>query len=504
MRPSKAFAAVLLVVVALAAASLACEGGDLVDLYLHPNDPSPSDLALTPVAWPMPPPPTEAMWGPMWATLYAPKGNSHQAPTNVMWESSSDQIANLYSDGYSPTTPFSQLFGNLDQAATIASMKAAIPDLKYSQRMVIQQNAWVASAFDLSGTFTQPLVTASGTLPPTNQPWFTTVHMIDHYNVDGKIDQEYSVTDMASMLHEAGVDGFQNMTVGKLAMEMPMTEEVPSDDPASDGIASAILAKLGGGPFSAWLPSGLPRNMPTTYHSPYGDAVGDVPEVESRLLGLRDAQVVVPLIIQQGNAFGIVYRYTAAGTYGSPIKFSNGKAVPPFDTRMEFYGIALGDVDATGHIQAWNMINRLDNPINPDQFGTAPGITTTQEVAPEVTPLSDDYGDEFMDNGDTTDTEPAPIDAVTATPPAGGLTATPAASGTTCTVTAPQKVNLRQGPGTSFAIGGTLPAGQTAEADGQAQDGNGRAWFHIGAMNLWARSDVVTGDCAALPEIAPG
>jgi uncharacterized protein YgiM (DUF1202 family) len=72
-----------------------------------------------------------------------------------------------------------------------------------------------------------------------------------------------------------------------------------------------------------------------------------------------------------------------------------------------------------------------------------------------------------------------------------GCTVTPAGS---------QTVNLRSGPGTNFAVAGSLRPGETAAIDGQAAGGTGAIWYHL-ASGSWVRSDVVTtsGSCASLP-----
>jgi hypothetical protein len=61
-------------------------------------------------------------------------------------------------------------------------------------------------------------------------------------------------------------------------------------------------------------------------------------------------------------------------------------------------------------------------------------------------------------------------------------------------------VNLRQGPGTDFAIAGTLVSGDSLEAVGQAQGTDGQTWWNL-AAGAWVRSDVVNeeGPCDTLP-----
>jgi hypothetical protein len=358
--------------------------------------------------------------------------------------------------------------------------------------MSIIQNDWAALSFDLSGTFTQPLVTANGTLPPTNQPWSATVQMLVHINQDGKIDREYSAADMVAVLHESGVAGFENVTVGTNALEKPMTEITPSTDPAASTAAARLVDAVGNGPFLIWLPSGVQKNYYTTdvtYHSPYGDFFNDASEVEDNLLQLASEPLEVPMIIRQGNLIAMAFTYRGSVDY--PVEFANGTTIPANHQPIQFSGVVLGQVDAEGNGEAWVMYNRLDNPITTDKF-PVPGATEQATLpAPEatLTPAAPD----------ATLTPTAPEVSPSPSP---SPTATTANSTATCTISAPQTVNLRSGAGTNFAAGGTLAAGQNAEADGQAQGSDGQTWYHLASQNLWVRSDIVTGDCGTLPQVA--
>ena len=72
-----------------------------------------------------------------------------------------------------------------------------------------------------------------------------------------------------------------------------------------------------------------------------------------------------------------------------------------------------------------------------------------------------------------------------------------------CSVSSGGTVNLRSGPGTNFAVPGTLSAGQALTAVGQAQGADGFVWWQLDGGEQWVRSDVVTedGDCEALPVV---
>ena len=244
---------------------------------------------------------------------------------------------------------------------------------------------------------------------------------------------------------------------------------------------------VGNGPFLIWLPSGVQKNFystDVTYHSPYGTFINDASDVENNLLQVASQPLEVPMIVRQGNLIGMAFTYT--GSVDSPINFPDGTTIPANHQPFQFSGVVLGQVDAAGNGEAWVMYNRLDNPITTDKF-PVPGATVQAGTpAAQMTPSAPE---------------------VTATPAAGEtiLAPTPsAATSVTCSVSAPQKVNLRTGAGASFAVGGTLAAGQSADADGQAQGSDGKTWYHLVSQNLWVRSDIVTGDCGTLPEVAAG
>lgn len=464
MQKWKVFASLLLVMTALAAATLACDLGNAV--YGMTTPMPVAVLAATIASFP---PPSLSNLG-------------------AAYSSNPDQLATLYASGVIPATPFAQLFGDMDQVESIKALKSAIPDLKVNTRMSIVQSDWMAWSFDLSGTFTQPLVTANGTLPPTHQPWFTTVQMLVHLTQDGQIDQEYSAVDMVAVLHETGVAGFEHVQVGAHALEKPMTEITPSTDPAASAAAATLMDAVGNGPFLIWLPSGVQQDYYTTdvtYHSPYGDFSNDASEVEDNLLQLASEPLEVPMIIRQGNLIGMAFTYRGSLDY--PVEFADGTTLPANHQPVQFSGVVLGQVDVEGNGEAWVMYNRLDNPITTDNF-PVPGATEQATLpAPEatLTPVAEQA------------TLPTP--EATLTPTATATTANATAS---CTLSASQTVNLRAGAGTNFALGGSLAAGQSAEADGQAQANDGQTWYHLPSQNLWVRSDVVTGNCGTLPQIA--
>jgi WD40 repeat protein len=77
-------------------------------------------------------------------------------------------------------------------------------------------------------------------------------------------------------------------------------------------------------------------------------------------------------------------------------------------------------------------------------------------------------------------------------------------SASACTISAPGNANLRSGPGTDFDRAGSLSAGQTAEADGQAIGPDGLIWFRL-TDGAWVRSDVIdaSAECEGVETVTP-
>jgi len=75
---------------------------------------------------------------------------------------------------------------------------------------------------------------------------------------------------------------------------------------------------------------------------------------------------------------------------------------------------------------------------------------------------------------------------------------TMAASDCTITNSGSQNVNLRSGPGTSFAVSSTLRPGESMAVDGQADN-----WWRL-SNGSWVRSDLVTAtdSCSSVPTVS--
>jgi hypothetical protein len=88
--------------------------------------------------------------------------------------------------------------------------------------------------------------------------------------------------------------------------------------------------------------------------------------------------------------------------------------------------------------------------------------------------------------------------------PAAATTTSTSATAAVCTVSVTTTANQRGGPGTTFALVGTLSAGQTTAVDGQTVGADGLIWYRL-TDGAWVRSDVVTAAdaCAGVPTVTP-
>ena len=73
-----------------------------------------------------------------------------------------------------------------------------------------------------------------------------------------------------------------------------------------------------------------------------------------------------------------------------------------------------------------------------------------------------------------------------------------------CEATANSTVNKRSGPGTSYAVAGSLEGATTSLVIGQSTDNSGFVWWQL-EDESWVRDDVVNarGDCQSVPVVTP-
>lgn len=93
-----------------------------------------------------------------------------------------------------------------------------------------------------------------------------------------------------------------------------------------------------------------------------------------------------------------------------------------------------------------------------------------------------------------------PAPAATLAGVAPGADTAPAA----CSVSTATTANQRSGPGTTFALAGTLTSGVPASVIGQANGTDGFVWWELGE-GVWVRSDIVeaVGSCEGVPVVQP-
>jgi hypothetical protein len=104
------------------------------------------------------------------------------------------------------------------------------------------------------------------------------------------------------------------------------------------------------------------------------------------------------------------------------------------------------------------------------------------------------------DAAETVDTPETDSTTATAVPAdSGGETG---ADGDCVVSNASRAVNQRSGPGTGFDVAGSLEAGVSESADGQASGADGFVWWRL-ASGGWVRNDVVdeSGNCDSLPVV---
>jgi hypothetical protein len=124
--------------------------------------------------------------------------------------------------------------------------------------------------------------------------------------------------------------------------------------------------------------------------------------------------------------------------------------------------------------------------------GMLPGLEATAEATPEAAP-----------------TEAPPSATPAAEEPEATATPSPDATSevneeTACMVSSNTRINIRSGPGTSFAVLGRLVPGETAVVYGQALGEDGLYWWQL-LNGAWVRSDVVNenDNCDSVP-VVPG
>jgi hypothetical protein len=97
---------------------------------------------------------------------------------------------------------------------------------------------------------------------------------------------------------------------------------------------------------------------------------------------------------------------------------------------------------------------------------------------------------------------PAPAADTSASSETSTDNSTTSAAAASCSVSAGGSINQRSGPGTNFAVSGTLAPGSSASVDGQTTGADGFTWYRL-TTGVWVRGDLVTAsaDCSAVPQV---
>jgi predicted ester cyclase len=86
------------------------------------------------------------------------------------------------------------------------AIKGAMPDAAASLDVVVAEGDWVAAIGTITGTSTNELnFGGTDTMPPTGRSMVWQIGIIDHYNADGLITEEFVETDASPMLTALGL-----------------------------------------------------------------------------------------------------------------------------------------------------------------------------------------------------------------------------------------------------------------------------------------------------------
>lgn len=90
-------------------------------------------------------------------------------------------------------------------AAFLQALTGAMPDIDFSMDVVVAEGDWVAGFATITGTMTADLNMGDMVLPATGQSMVWQIGIIDHYNADGIIVEEFIESDASPMLTALGM-----------------------------------------------------------------------------------------------------------------------------------------------------------------------------------------------------------------------------------------------------------------------------------------------------------
>jgi predicted ester cyclase len=253
-------------------------------------------------------------------------------------------------------------YGLEETIAGLGILKGAMPDLHLIPQLIIADGDWAAARTLFTGTFTNPMETPGGSLPPTNALVQTPVHFIMHINEDGKIDEVWEAYDNLDYLAQVGAIPMPE------GMEMPAMEPIPDDAPMwevmemneeSMETARANVTRVIDEFFNAGnadVVSGLFSEDYVVHPDETGrdQFIQDVTEFRA---AMPDFVATADPIIVDGN--WIAFRFMSSGTFTNPLGDGDG-ALPPTSQPFLLDGIIIGRLDENGQlIEEWDAFDNL-------------------------------------------------------------------------------------------------------------------------------------------------
>jgi predicted ester cyclase len=271
-----------------------------------------------------------------------------------------DVIDEFYAEDY---VGYPDMSTRDDFKADAAALRAAIPDLHASVSNAVVDDEWAAFRFSMTGTFTNPLTSPQGDLPPTGKPVMLNINIFLHMNEDGIVIEDWEYIDNLSWLMQLGViPAPENAPAGDAAvMEPMMTEEAPMMDSdmtdanrtSNQGVFDAINAR----DFDAVAAFFAPDYV---QHAP--SAEFDLAGLTGEIMGLQaaapDFMFTVENIVAEGNIAAV--RFTGKGTFTEPLAAPDGSSLPPTNAAIEIPSSLILRFDENGKIaEAWEAFDNL-------------------------------------------------------------------------------------------------------------------------------------------------
>lgn len=89
--------------------------------------------------------------------------------------------------------------------ATVSSIVTAMPDVTLTEEVVFASGNYVFGRLLFEATFTNPLVTPAGEIPPTGQPVRYIIDSVHRYNEDNLLVEEWLLWDNLSLYTQLGL-----------------------------------------------------------------------------------------------------------------------------------------------------------------------------------------------------------------------------------------------------------------------------------------------------------